>query len=229
MMSSNNAASELTFRQILSNWYYRDTTTGRRSPEAVPTLDAWLAEFAWHPKLKLIWLDVKVEEPHLLPLVAALLRQHTARYAIPSERLHLSVREASTAAMLRAGLYAAGLDGSRVLSDTVAVQLVVADVRPYDGVSAALAACACCANLGAPVLAGNRWPALQQIVRLNVAHRDMLTGGRVRIYVWTIDDVDEMKWLVQAGVNGVITNRPDVLASVINTTGYALQIQQLLF
>jgi glycerophosphoryl diester phosphodiesterase len=36
-----------------------------------------------------------------------------------------------------------------------------------------------------------------------------------RINVWTVDDVAEMRRMIALGVDGIITNRPDVLGSVI--------------
>ena len=35
------------------------------------------------------------------------------------------------------------------------------------------------------------------------------------VFAWTVDDEDEMRRLVEAGVNGVVTNRPGALAEVL--------------
>ena len=39
-------------------------------------------------------------------------------------------------------------------------------------------------------------------------------GSRMNVFTWTIDEEDEMEWLVRAGVDGVITNRPGMLARI---------------
>ena len=39
-----------------------------------------------------------------------------------------------------------------------------------------------------------------------------------RVHVWTVDDPPEMRRLIGAGVNGIITNKPDVLHQVLETS-----------
>jgi glycerophosphoryl diester phosphodiesterase len=56
-------------------------------------------------------------------------------------------------------------------------------------------------------------------------HYSMVTGPIVewchahslRVNTWTVDDPAEMRRLVAAGVNSIITNKPDVLKSVLQT------------
>lgn len=42
------------------------------------------------------------------------------------------------------------------------------------------------------------------------AHR-----ARVAVHVWTVDDPDAMRRLIRMGVDGIITNRPEILARVV--------------
>ena len=37
----------------------------------------------------------------------------------------------------------------------------------------------------------------------------------LRVYVWTANDVAKMRRLIQMGVDGIITDRPDILQSVL--------------
>ncbi len=71
--------------------------------------------------------------------------------------------------------------------------------------------------------------ALQLPVRHRVAGRDLqvLTEGLVRavhragkqVHVWTVDDAAEMERLIDLGVDGIFTDRIDILSDVLNRRG----------
>jgi glycerophosphoryl diester phosphodiesterase len=44
--------------------------------------------------------------------------------------------------------------------------------------------------------------------------RDAHTSG-LSVHVWTIDDRAEMEWLVDIGVDGIMTNHPTILEQVL--------------
>jgi glycerophosphoryl diester phosphodiesterase len=50
------------------------------------------------------------------------------------------------------------------------------------------------------------------------AHEDIETAHRsgMRVYAWTVDSKCEMQRLVDMGVDGIITNRPDFLQAVLS-------------
>jgi glycerophosphoryl diester phosphodiesterase len=37
----------------------------------------------------------------------------------------------------------------------------------------------------------------------------------IAVYAWTVDSIHDMKRLLQMGVDGIITNRPDLLLSLL--------------
>lgn len=47
-------------------------------------------------------------------------------------------------------------------------------------------------------------------------HIGWAKAHRVRLHVWTVDDPSEMRRLIDMGVNGIITNRPDVLRRILD-------------
>ena len=44
----------------------------------------------------------------------------------------------------------------------------------------------------------------------------MARDAGLRVYPWTVDDPDRMRALVELGVDGIITNVPDVARSVVD-------------
>lgn len=41
----------------------------------------------------------------------------------------------------------------------------------------------------------------------------------LEVHVWTVDDAAQMRWLLDLGVDGIITDRPDVLRTVYRSLG----------
>ena len=39
------------------------------------------------------------------------------------------------------------------------------------------------------------------------------------VHTWTIDDADEMRTLLDLGVHGIVTDRPDLLREVLRERG----------
>lgn len=57
-----------------------------------------------------------------------------------------------------------------------------------------------------------------QISRLRIVDRKLVAAARragVGVHVWTIDDERTMRELIALGVNGIVTNRTDLLADVL--------------
>jgi glycerophosphoryl diester phosphodiesterase len=42
-----------------------------------------------------------------------------------------------------------------------------------------------------------------------------LTESGLAVYIWTVDDETDMRKFIGLGVDGIITNKPDLLNSVI--------------
>jgi glycerophosphoryl diester phosphodiesterase len=38
----------------------------------------------------------------------------------------------------------------------------------------------------------------------------------IPVYAWTVNNIDRMKYLIEIGIDGIITNRPGTLRSILN-------------
>jgi len=41
----------------------------------------------------------------------------------------------------------------------------------------------------------------------------------IEVFVWTVDSKNEMSRFIEMGVDGIITNRPDIFNSVVGSSG----------
>jgi glycerophosphoryl diester phosphodiesterase len=76
------------------------------------------------------------------------------------------------------------------------------------------------------VLRGTRYQRIAQVPvrhgRLTVVDRRLITTARQRgieVHVWTVDEPAQMHELLDLGVDGLMTDRPDVLKSVLTERG----------
>lgn len=193
-------------------------------------MDEWFGEFAADERIKVIWLDIKVDgQTTVSKLIEAVLRLLTA-HNVDKNKLIFSANSDRKAAHIRRALSREPLLRSRVVSDTVSTSPYVSkvDEASYGGVIKANEGCGCCVNLGAPPVAINRRSALKTAVRMNVGNRDEhfhCSGKRLNVFVWTIDDPNEMKWLLRSGIDGIITNKPGLLKGL--TRGNAVLARKL--
>ncbi|MDF0725870.1 glycerophosphodiester phosphodiesterase [Cytobacillus sp. S13-E01] len=57
----------------------------------------------------------------------------------------------------------------------------------------------------------------------NLADKKLIEGAHRRgmeIHYWTIDDKETMRMLIEAGADGIITNRPDIMIELLEEMGY---------
>ncbi len=75
------------------------------------------------------------------------------------------------------------------------------------------------------ILGGDTWcPYFLDINQnlVNEAH-----ARELRVVVWTVDDVKDMERMMELGVDGIITNRPDVLRGIFAARGLSLPMSHL--
>jgi len=198
-----------------------DRTTDGRGPAAAHTLDA-LRELdagyryspdggRTHP-----WRDRGVRIPTLAEVLEA----------FPTVRGNIEIKDARAGPRAREVIAAAGAEG-RVLvaaEDRAARLAAGAHGAPTSASEQELRAFYLLHRLGLAALYRPEVDALQ----LPFRHRNRVipTPRFVRdahrlnlpVHVWTVDEVEEMRWLLRAGVDGIVTDRPDRLALVLHHT-----------
>jgi len=233
VFSSEKLASQMTFEEIKRSWHFQCSN----QVKSILRLEEWLSEFGKHTNLKMLWFDVKVEAENIAVMTQNLVTQLDT-YTNPDLVVQFSVGTRSDAAreLQRALRMFGRADLSNLISmDTLAVGAFVTKSsipENYNGINKAVGpnstsvqkreedgvGCGCCANIGKPLTLTGSQSLLRNIVNFNVASRNNhfnRTRSYIRIFTWTIDDRPTMSWLVGAGVDGVITNKPKTLAQVL--------------
>ncbi len=169
----------------------RNVLVGGR--EVVPTLDELLEDF---PDAR---FNIDLKAPGAVPLLARTLSRHNAgsRVCVGSfseSRLRsfrrLMPRVTTAATTSEILLMAAGRVGRHVPGVDVVFQVPIS-------------------HKTGPVTVQLVTP--RTVAAIHAADR--------KIHVWTIDDKDDMHRLLDLGVDGIITDRPDLLKAVLHTRG----------
>ena len=69
--------------------------------QRIPTLEEWLNQFGHDPRIRLIWLDVKVNVESKLKFFTDKLISLLNKFHITKDRLQFSVREVKIGALLQ--------------------------------------------------------------------------------------------------------------------------------
>lgn len=226
--TSKRPADELLLAEILHDWHQLDRDTGRLVP--LVRFDDWLHAFARDEQIRFIWFDIKVEEGNFGTFFLALERSLQFHNVPASKILALSLGTAERAHIARNLLKrilssahgtSSSLHSSQVVEDTTSYSpWITGHVSRFNAIPGGVATCGTSVNLGAPPIALNRWDSIQRMTRFNVEQRNKLfheTGHYINIFVWTIDSERELNWLISSGVDGIITNKPGLLRSLINS------------
>lgn len=169
--------------------------------------------------------SARIAEDHRIPLLAELLEE------FPDVRFNIDLKADGSAAALADLLRRTGAAGRVCVGSFSGARL--ADFRQLTG--GAVATSASPAEIGRfltlPVPALRRLVARQRLGALQVPYRHrglpVVTGRLVRrahaagvhVHVWTIDDRAEMELLIGLGVDGLITDRTDVLKDLLVSRG----------
>lgn len=202
------------FSHILENFGYINET-GVDQQAVIPTLHEWMNEFAENEDIKLIILDIKVEEIDQADYLVEHIMEKANSLGVGSKIRMLSSSYSMTAA-LQSSLARAQEDkdiASRVWGGTT-ITLHFGSTANFDGVSEARDECYGLTSVGQSI-SSDGWSEYQKIVQKMVATRDEeATAGNkyIPVLTWRINSVEKMAWLMCAGVDGVYTDEPDELS-----------------
>jgi len=202
--------SRLTWDEFKNHYNYSRKRGRYKSCAAhIPLLEEFFSWAAARQDLKAVFLDVKVpaaEKEKAVPLVAEVTRL-TDRYK-PSFRIILLTAEEEVLAVMRRS--AARFNYSL---DVILPLLIVLDPVDYSAADRAYRLQNRYASVGRPTaLDVAPWATYRQIIAYD--RRQMQSGRKFpqELVAWTINKRRELKCLIKMGVNGIITDRPAVLA-----------------
>lgn len=185
--------------------------TNERAPYAVPRLDEVAATLRANPQVRTIMLDVKLPpgNPEVHRCFAIALRETLDRHGIGAERVLVLQPDCATAESLKREL-----GGRYAIAHDVEIVSLAPDAGDYSAVAAARRLGSPVASIGRLRIGVGGYDVYKDVLRRDRAAIDG-AGRREKLYAWTINDELEMRELLAIGVDGIITDRPALLARVV--------------
>ena len=191
------------------DWVFRGVATGQKKPPGgysandfrIPTLVEVLETFRG------VYLNIEIKEPAADPEVPVVpyereLAQLLGGYGRGDDTIVVSFLDSSTEAFkAAAAVFAPNVSVATGTAGAAAFYVTAENALP-----------------GAP---NPRYQALQVPIifqGIQVVDQDFVDNAKANglaVHVWTIDDANEMAWLLDLGVNGIMTDRPSELEKVL--------------
>jgi glycerophosphoryl diester phosphodiesterase len=177
-----------------------DKTTGRTAEENINVEQATTEELN----------RIKLKNGELLPGLPDVLKLVAGRCG-----LNLEIKSDGAGAMTAQYLLSSGYQGTLLLS-SFKEQEVLAANGIYPGLPTSVIFDAFTPR-DVPKYKAKDYAVIS--LRKKTVNKDLVDACHdhgIRLYVWTVDDEEEMKRLISWGVDGIYTNRPGSLREVIN-------------
>ena len=212
---------ELTYSEFIENFGYTRKDGGEGRVDArIPTLDELMEWAVTRDAIEVAFFDIKIPEcmeelvPEMIGRIDEVLRRHRPRFTIVLETLYENIM----VAMKRE------LPGGDFTLDVEPPMGVMLDPSSFSAVERAISHGNCWATTERPrptTLAP--WATHRRIVEHDTDLRDRTARDRreapVKLVAFTVNDEEEMRTLVRMGVDGLQTDRPDILARVLADEG----------
>ena len=195
-----------------------------RSKHKIPTFEQFAKWAAGESRLKLIYLDIKIPEDReeLVPVFVDAVAKVAGKYAI-NDRMVLFSPYINI--LTKMAIYSGqkgynleiGLDRELPVKLFMEETLTNIQEQLYSVVGLAAKFGLKYSSIGKPtaITLLNGWRNYQQVVRTNVKAKKHYPA--IQFISWTIDDESEMRWLINAGVDGIVTDNPARLAYIFNS------------
>jgi glycerophosphoryl diester phosphodiesterase len=195
-------ADELTFDEIQTHWGYTESVGGKRDPKKlIPSLKSFSKWAYKQPKLEAIYIDFKIESDQI---------EHVPWVAKEIEHLFKNAHFDTMIMVPRVDIYEELKSWSE---EHKAHFKVLMDFEKHGAPETYKKYKFKSASLGSTIF--TQWDKylneLSQILQIKKKNKYIYP-----VVSWTVDDAKQMYTLVQKGVDGIVTNDPDLLYQIKN-------------
>jgi len=227
--------NELTLEELREEYGYElpgFSTWHDKSPHKIPSLEEFAAWAAGRKGIDLIYLDIKIpaDMEDYIPFFVKEIWRITEKHGISDKtvfftpHVNLAILASQFAKKNSIGLkigldreLPASLTMEPVGDDAKNTPINVPDFAPTQDASTLNLKYSSVGRPTGVTLAG-AWKTFTRIIKYALKPVRRLTPNPLLI-AWTINDMDEMLWLYNAGVSGVVTDVPDQVAGKLQEAG----------
>ena len=217
--------ADISYQHLRKYYGYRLPSRGsEKILNVIPTFEDMAKWASGKGALKLIYLDIKIPENKagLVPAVVDNITELGTRYGILDKLLFVSpslaiVQAARSYALGRGYALKIGMDREMPVKVFMEPESAAVPLDDFRLVSDAARLGIVYTALGQPTAATlqNGWVNYQRLVSFNIFLKQ--SYPETRFIAWTIDDEEDSRWLIERGVDGIMTNRTDVVARAVKS------------
>lgn len=216
---------DISYQHLREHYGYRLPRNGSdKILNVIPTFEDLAKWASGKDKLRLIYLDIKIPENRSGLVAAAVdkISELGSRYSILDKLVfftpYMSIAETARKYVSKKG-YALkiGLDREMPVKVFMEAESAAVPLDDFRLMKESARMGLRYTSLGKPTAATlqNGWVNYQRLVTFNIFQKELYPG--TRFIAWTIDDEEDSSWLIENGVDGIITNRIDVVSRAVNS------------
>lgn len=217
--------ADISYQHLRKYYGYRLPKRGsEKILDIIPTFEEMAKWASGKDGLLFIYLDIKIPERRsdLVPAAVEKINELGARYSILDKLAFFSpsmkiVETARTYVRQKGYALKIGLDREMPVKVFMEPESDAVPLDDFRLVKESAQLGLQYTSLGQPTAATlqNGWANYQRLVAFNIFQKQLYPGAR--FIAWTIDNEEDIKWLMKNGVDGIITNRVDLVARAVNS------------